>query len=153
MRDSTLIARKLADMPLVVSASPEYLDRNGRPKDPRALATHTCLVDDNQSVLTAWRFWKKEVEHVAKLNVTTRANAPAAIARMAIGGLGIARSPRYVVDEALKRGELEEILPGYRTDVYGVYALYPPNRHLTRRVRALIDHLAAELGETSQGSA
>lgn len=148
LRDSTLIARRLADMPLVVSAAPEYLELNGRPQNPRALSTHTCLVDGSQANLSAWRFWDHAgQEHVAKLNVTTRVNAPAAIARMAIGGLGIARSPQYAVAEALEAGKLEEILPGFRTDAYGVYALYPPNRHLTRRVRALIDHLASELGQ------
>lgn len=146
LRDSTLIVRKLADMPLIVSAAPEYLDRYGRPQDPRALATHTCLVDENQANLNAWRFWSKSSgqEHVARLNVTTRANAPAVLARMAIGGLGIARSPKYAIQEALEQGMLEEILPNYRTDAYGVYALYPHNRHLTRRVRALIDHLSLE---------
>ncbi len=151
LRDSSLIVRKLADMPLVVSASPQYLDRYGRPKDPRALATHTCLVDENQANLSAWRFWSDSgEEHIAKLNVTTRANAPAALARMAIGGIGIVRSPRYTVEDALNSGALEEILPSYRSDGYGVYALYPQNRHLTRRVRALIDHLAQEFSGASK---
>ncbi|MQY44418.1 LysR family transcriptional regulator [Epibacterium sp. SM1969] len=153
LRDSTLIARRLADMSLVVSAAPEYLEHHGRPQNPRALSTHTCLVDGNQSNLSAWRFWDDTgQEHVAKLNVTTRANAPAAIARMAMGGLGIARSPHYAVADALKSGQLEEVLPSFRTDTYGVYALYPPNRHLTRRVRALIDHLASEQGRAAMGA-
>lgn len=152
LRDSTMIMRKLADMPLIVCASPEYLERHGRPREPQALATHTCLVDENQANLNAWRFWSDNGdEHVAKLNVTTRANAPAVLARMAIGGLGIARSPRYTIEAALNSGALEEILPGYKTDTYGVFALYPHNRHLTRRVRALIDHLAGEFGTKNTG--
>ncbi|MCI5097756.1 MAG: LysR family transcriptional regulator [Rhodobacteraceae bacterium] len=147
LRDSTLIARKLSDMPLIVCASPDYLNQHGRPQDPRALSTHNCLVDGNQAELFVWRFWRNGQEHVARLNGAVRANSPAAVAQMAIGGLGIARSPKYVVEAALEDGRLERVLPGYETDVFGLYALYPPNRHLTRRVRALIDHLATEFGK------
>ncbi|WP_422376951.1 LysR substrate-binding domain-containing protein [Roseibium sp.] len=144
LRDSALIARKLADMPLVLSASPDYLNRNGRPRSPEALATHTCLVNSNQMEPNIWRFYRSGKEHVIRMQGAVTSNSPAALARMAIGGLGIAMSPFYPVETALRDGQLERVLPDYATDTYGVYALYPPNRHLTRRLRALIDHLAAE---------
>lgn len=145
LRDSTLIARKLSDMPLIVCASPDYLDTHGRPQDPRALSTHACLVDNNQVELNVWRFHADGHEHVIRLNGAVQANSPGALTQMAIGGLGIARCPLYAAEAALEDGSLERVLPDYTTDVFGVYALYPPNRHLTRRVRALIDHLAQEL--------
>ena len=147
LRDSTLIVKKLADMPLVVCAAPSYLDRNGRPKNPNALTTHNCLSDDNQSDATIWRFNSSREALSVKVDGLLRANSPAAIAQMAIGGLGIARSPLYTVETALKDGRLEQLLPDFTTDDFGLYALYPPNRHLTARVRALIDHLAAQLGQ------
>ena len=75
------------------------------------------------------------------------ANAPAATANMALGGLGIARCPRYVVANALSEKKLEHLFPDYETYGFGLYALYPPNRHLTARVRALIDHLGRVLSE------
>lgn len=146
LRDSSLIARKLADMPLVLCAAPDYLRRHGRPRAPEALATHTCLVDSNQMERNVWRLRFGEKEHVVRLNGAVQSNSPGALAQMAVGGLGIARSPLYAVEAALADGRLERILPDYDTDAFGVYALYPPNRHLTRRLRALIDHLAAELG-------
>jgi len=142
--DSALIARKLADMPLVLSASPDYLTRNGRPRSPEALATHTCLVNSNQQEPNVWRFHRNGKEHVVRLRGAVTSNSPGALARLAIGGLGIAMSPYYPVETALAEGRLERVLPDYATHTYGVYALYPPNRHLTRRLRALIDHLAAE---------
>lgn len=144
LRDSALIARKLADMPLVLSASPDYLNRNGRPRSPEALATHTCLVNSNQMEPNIWRFYRSGREHVVRMQGAVTSNSPASLARMAVGGLGIAMSPFYPVETALREGHLERVLPDYTTDTYGVYALYPPNRHLTRRLRALIDHLAAE---------
>lgn len=147
LRDSTLIAKKLSDMPLVVCASPSYLDRHGRPSSPKALTTHDCLIDENQSDATVWRFRSGRGDLAVKVGGALRANSPGAIAQMAVGGLGIARSPFYVVEQALDDGRLEQLLPEFTTDEFGLYALYPPNRHLTRRVRALIDHLAQELGQ------
>lgn len=144
LRDSTLIARKLVDMPLVLCAAPEYLNAHGRPKDPRALATHVCLVNNNQVDLNVWRLRAGGREHAVRHRATIKANSPGALARLAEGGLGITIAPFYTVEAALDSGRLERVLPDYETDVFGVYALYPPNRHLTRRVRALIDHLATE---------
>lgn len=146
LRDSTLIAKKLAAMLLIVSAAPAYLEKHGRPKDPKALATHDCLIDDNHSDATVWRFNAAEGEVSVKVSGTFSANAPSVIAQMAVGGLGIARSPHYVVEAALEDGRLERLLPAFTTGAFGLYALYPPNRHLTARVRALIDHLAETFG-------
>ncbi|MEP2704200.1 MAG: LysR family transcriptional regulator [Roseibium sp.] len=146
LRDSTLIAKKLSDMPLILCASPEYLNEHGRPQDPQALATHICLADSNQVEVNVWRFHAKQKEHVVRLNGAIQANSPGALSQMAMGGLGITRAPLYAIDAALEDGRLEHVLPGFQLEVFGVYALYPPNRHLTRRVRSLIDHLATVLG-------
>ncbi|GAB5468965.1 MAG: LysR family transcriptional regulator [Rhodospirillales bacterium] len=145
LRDSTLVARKLADMPLVVCAAPDYLARRGRPSDPTALATHSCLLDDYRSDAVSWRFRDASRDLAVKVSGSVRANAPAALARLALGGLGIARCPLYAVEAALKEGRLERLFPDFKIEESGLYALYPPNRHLTARVRALIDHLAREL--------
>lgn len=148
LRDSTLIAKKLSDMPLMVCASPEYLAAHGKPGDPTALVTHECLIDENQSNASVWRFRSGRREIVVNVSGTFRANAPGAIARMAIGGLGIARSPSYVAATALSDGRLVPLFPNFTTEDYGLYVLYPPNRHLTARVRALIDHLSNQFSGT-----
>lgn len=150
--DSTLVARKLADMPLIVCASPDYLDRHGRPQDPNALSTHACLVDNNQMEVNVWRFTSEGGEQAVKLRGTTQSNSPGALTQMALGGLGITRAPLYAVEGFLEKGQLERVLPAHETDRFGVYALYPQNRHLTRRVRALIDHLAGEFRPNKKGS-
>lgn len=144
LRDSTLIAKKLADMPLIVCASPDYLTERGRPGDPMALATHKCLIDENPVNATAWRFRTGPRDFVVKVAGAFHANAPAAIANMAIAGLGIARCPHYAVASYLENGSLEQLFAEYETENFGLYALYPPNRHLTARVRALIDHMAKQ---------
>lgn len=143
LRDSTLMAKKLSDMRLVLVASPDYLARNGIPKHPSALATHECLLDNNQGDYALWRFKADDQEETVRVRGNLRANSPGAIANMAVGGLGIARAPIYTVEDDLKSGKLIPLLQESHQETYGLYALYPPNRHLTARVRALIDHLAA----------
>ena len=144
LRDSTLMARKLSDMPLVVYAAPSYLETHGTPAEPATLATHSCLVDENQANATLWHFHSSGGDTAVKVSGPLRANSPLAVAQMALGGLGIARGPLYTVKAALEDGRLQQILPEYSTDVFGLYALYPLNRHLTARVRALIDHLVEQ---------
>ena len=115
----------------------------------RRLPHTTVSIDDNPSDPTAWRFRTGARDFVVKVTGRFHANAPAAVANMAIGGVGVARCPRYVVAQALNDGALEQLFPDYETDGFDLYALYPPNRHLTARVRALIDHLARSYGRPS----
>lgn len=142
LRDSTLIARKLADMPMITCAAPSYLAEAGRPSDPRALATHTCIIDTNPAEPHLWRYIWDDAEVSVRVAGRFTGNAPAAAARMALAGIGIARCPLYTISEDLDTGRLVPVFPKADALGFGVYALYPPNRHLTRRVRALIDHLS-----------
>ncbi len=145
LEDSSLVARKLSDMPFIVCASPAYLARNGEPNHPSALATHDCLVDSNIRSASSWTFRKGRQSEVVRVQGTCQTNAPKALAALAIGGLGIARLPRYVVEEPLADGRLVSMFDEYEPENTGLYALYPPNRHLTARVRRLIDHMAVSL--------
>ncbi|MEM9620740.1 MAG: LysR family transcriptional regulator [Pseudomonadota bacterium] len=149
LRDSTLMARQLAAMPLIVCAAPEYLSKHGYPQHPRDLTDHECLLDDNQDIARTWQFQHATETIRVKVQGRLRANAPAALARFALAGLGIARCPQYVVSEHLAAGRLAPLLSDFRSTEFGLYALYPLNRHLTRRVRALIDHLADYFGTSA----
>lgn len=144
MRDSSLKVRQLGPMPLVVCASPAYLERIGTPSHPRALATHECILDGNMSEPTIWRFDMDGTDLAVQVNGRLRADAPAASARLAAAGVAVARCPAYTVSDALRSGELVELFAKNRVAPYVVAALFPQNRRLTTRVRALIDHLASD---------
>lgn len=144
MRDSSLKMRQLGRMPLVVCASPAYLERAGTPTHPRTLATHECILDGNMTEPSVWRFDIDGQEAAVQVNGRFRMSAPAGSARIAAAGAAIARCPAYTVADALKSGELVELFAEYRVTPYVVAALFPQNRHLTTRVRRLIDHLAAD---------
>ena len=140
LRDSTLVARRLADMPQVICAAPEYLATRATPRAPEDLTDHACLVTGQGD--GTWRFRDPGGREMAvRVAGPFHANAPGAVARMAVAGLGIANVPFYPVEADLAAGRLVRLLPGWQAGDSAVHALYPPNRHLTARVRALIDHL------------
>ncbi|WP_386176687.1 LysR substrate-binding domain-containing protein [Sulfitobacter sp. R86518] len=151
MRDSSLKIRQLGRMPMVVCAAPAYLERVGTPAHPRSLADHECILDSNMTEPTAWRFRINGKEEAMQVNGRFRMSAPAGSASIAAAGAAIARCPVYTVADALKLGELVELFTEYRVLPYVVAALFPQNRHLTTRVRTLIDHLASDPTLCSDG--
>ncbi len=142
LQDSALIARKLKDMRRIICASPEYLDRFGEPDHPDALATHNCLIPTWTADPFNWRFRIDGKDSTVRVSGSFHANSPRAIAEMAHGGMGLGQCPHYVIKPFIETGQLRPLLTAFEAPQYGVYAVYPPNRHLTARVRALIDHLA-----------
>ena len=141
LEDSTLMARKLLAMRVVVCAAPDYLDRHGTPAHPRALATHNCLIQKTSVDPLNWRFRIDGEDVTVRVSGSFQADAPRAVAEMAAGGLGIGCVPHYVTVPFLADGSLKLLFEDCEATAFGLYALYPPNRHLTARVRALIDHL------------
>ena len=143
LRDSSFIARKLSDMPVVLCASRDYLEKRGMPQNPGDLEAHNCLVNRTTQEPQLWSFSKDGETSEIWVNGTVQSESPHALTRLAVDGLGLVRAPLYQVRDHLLSGELQHVLPDYETLVYGLYVLYPPNRHLPKRVRALIEHLAA----------
>ncbi|KIC38946.1 LysR family transcriptional regulator [Leisingera sp. ANG-M7] len=146
LKDSTLVARKLCSMRLVVVASPEYLAAEGEPAEPEALATHNCLLQMTSPQPDAWAFGKGASQRTVTVGGSFRANSPRAVAHMAASGLGIARCPHYTVLPFLHDGRLQVLFEQQETDPTTLFAVYPSSRHLTARIRALIDHLAGCFG-------
>lgn len=145
--DSTLIARKLRDMRIVVFSSPEYLASHGQPQHPSALATHNCVLPSASASPNQWQFNMAGSLQTVTVDGTFKANAPRAVAHMVAGGVGISRGPFYSVEPFLKSGQLELLFEEYEVEGFSLYAVYPTSRHLTARIRALIDHLVDYFGQ------
>ncbi len=144
LKDSNLVARKLMDMRIVCCAAPEYLARHGQPKQPQALSTHNCLLLAISTQTAEWEFRGPDGPYKVPVSGNFRANSPPAVASMAADGLGIARVPLYTAQPYLEDGRLQVLFEDAEAPVISMYAVYPPSRHLTARIRALIDHLAAQ---------
>ncbi len=143
LKDSSLVARKLMDMRIVCCASPDYLKKFGHPKEPTALTTHNCLVQTTGSHTDQWEFKGPAATYKVPVSGNFRANSPLAVANMTADGLGIGRVPLYTAQPFLDSGRLQLIFEKEEAKVLGLYAVYPSSRHLTARIRAVIDHLSS----------
>lgn len=152
LQDSSLIARRLMTMRLVVFASPDYLATHGEPEHPDELSAHDCLSRGHSGDPDHWQFRLDGRTVPIRVSGSFHANSPKAIAHMAAGGLGIGRAPFYVVESLLATGALRLLFEDKETSGLALQAVYPPSRHLTARIRALIDHLVAWHGERDKSA-
>jgi DNA-binding transcriptional LysR family regulator len=144
LADSTLIARRLFEARTVVCASPDYLERNGSPATPQDLVDHDCLVYSNLPDPTRWVCTDSEGnKHTTDVHAAMAASSGDFLCAASVEGLGIAMQPTFIAGEAISQGDLVPILTEYTWPVTPAYAVYPPTRHLSYRVREFIDFLAA----------
>ena len=144
--DSSLIARRLAPVPSALCASPDYLARRGTPARAADLAGHEALVYSNLANPDTWNFVGPEGQPGSvKVPVRLRANNGEFLTRAAIAGQGVILHPTFYLDEAIRAGQLVPLLTDHAWPQVNAYAVYPPTRHLSRRVRALVDFLAERL--------
>lgn len=149
--DSSLIARKLAPVRLVLIATPDYLRRNGVPASPEELVEHRCLVDGNFKFQHRWPFRVDgELVH-AEVSGPVRANDMNTLLTLALEGLGIAMLPRPIALPYLLAGTLSEVLPQAVDVSWCVYAITPQRRLLPQRARAFIGHLKRFLPNALSG--
>ncbi len=147
--DSSLVARKLADLDMVMCASPAYLQQQGTPVHPDGLIEHTCLIDSNLRSRDRWPVLIDNQVHYIKVAGKLVVNSAAAMRVMALDGHGVGLFPGFVVGEDIATGRLVPVLSEYCYTRMGVYALYSHRRHLSAKVRLLIDHLTAHFATQS----
>ena len=144
LADSTLIARRLFEARTVLCASRSYLERRGTPREPEDLVDHHCLIYGNLPEPTRWVCTDQEGKrHSVDVHVAMSASSGDFLCASATEGLGIALQPTFIAGDAISRGELVPLLTDYAWPVTPAYAVYPPTRHLSYRVREFIDFLAA----------
>ncbi|NYZ15044.1 LysR family transcriptional regulator [Azospirillum sp. RWY-5-1] len=146
LRDSTLIARRLAPANRVVCASPGYLARNGSPVTPEDLMRHNCLLYTNVPAAEQWSFQVDGETRTVRVSGNLRTSNGDLLRAAAIAGVGITVLPTFLIGDALQSGAVRCLLPEYYGGGSTVYAVYPQNRHLSPKVRAFVDFLAGRFG-------
>lgn len=144
LKDSSLIARRVATIRHVCCASPAYLDRHGRPQVPADLKDHAGIAYSNVDPKTYWMFKDDEsVEARGRLVL----NNGDAIRDAAIQGAGIAMLPTFIVSQSILKGELEMVLTDYRREPIGMHVVHPSSRNVSAKVRLFIDFLVSRFGD------
>lgn len=141
MADSSLITRKLSTTRVVLCASPKYLKRAGRPRHPSELAGHAVLAYSYWSGGDDWQFEGPEGAVSVKIHPTIRTNSGDTCRAGALQHQGIVLQPTFLIGDDLASGALVELMPEYRLPELGIYAVYPSRKHVSPKVRLLIDFL------------
>jgi DNA-binding transcriptional LysR family regulator len=139
----THVARKLAICRNIVCASPDYLRRFGAPATPAELQQHQCIGYSYAATADQWQLLDAAgAAHAVKVRCVMHTNNGDTARAAALGGMGIICQPTFLVGADVRAGRLLTVLPDYRIADIDVLAVYPSRRHLSAKVRVLIDFLA-----------
>lgn len=140
LKDSSLIARRIAPRKLLICGSPAYFERYGHPPTPAALRQHNCLV----GTLSTWRLRDQSQHLDMRVEGNWHSNNGRALVHAATAGLGLVQLPSYYLDTLINQGQLIKTLESFYPTDTGTWAVYPSNRHLSQKVRLFINFLVAE---------
>ncbi|MBY4677110.1 LysR family transcriptional regulator [Marinobacterium arenosum] len=143
LTDSTLVARKLAELDMGLYASPAYLASHGVPKTPDDLAEHNCMTVHRTA--NTWQFETWRDGEPVPVQGRLHANSINFLREILLQDMGIARMPRQYCAEMVEQGLLQPVLEAYHLPPIEIHALYPSRRHLNPRVRLFIDHMLESL--------
>lgn len=144
--DPGLVARPLAQSPLVLVGSPAYFKRWGLPKAPAELKDHMCLGYSLARMPNEWRFRAPKGRWIsARIVCPIYCNNDFVLKQAAMDGVGLAFFPRFFVARELEDGRLAQALSGYGTPELSINLVYVSRRNLLPKVRAFVDFLAGRL--------
>lgn len=145
LSDQSLIARRIAEMSVVTCAAPLYLEKFGEPREPRDL-------EEGHHVVSYFRppnarqipfvFCRGDERIEVSGHCAVSVDEGMTYLAAARAGLGVVQVPTFMVREAIGKGELRPVLSDWHRDPMPLYVVYPPNRHLSNKLRVFVDWAA-----------
>lgn len=145
LADSSLLAKPLRKSRNIVCASPAYLAGAPRIECPEDLAQHNCLAFTFHDRPRIWELGGQQV----RVGGNFAADSSLAIRQSVLRGCGVGFLPSFLVHEDIEQGLLIPLLTRFPPKPYTVFALFPPGRKRSTKVRLLLEHLDQHLGEKS----
>ncbi|MFN3303176.1 MAG: LysR substrate-binding domain-containing protein [Roseateles sp.] len=149
--DGEFVARRLARSEVVMVASPDYLDRRGRPQHPAELKSHDALLPPTPTLQRGLTLQRGDAADVVTLPITP-SRSTLSTTHMdtnyaaALHGLGIAGLPSFLVADALMEQALERVMPQWRLWSFTIWAAMPTRKYVPARTRAFLDFLLEVFG-------
>lgn len=145
LNDSSMMARKLVACPYYLCCSPEYLQKHEVPHTPEDLARHNVLAYTRNKGAHEWRYRAPDgKEGVVPLKSNFKCDSAEMMVEASRQGIGILIAPMFFVKSELDRGTLVPVLTDYTTwPERNLYAVFPPNRFVSTRLRLFVDHIHA----------
>lgn len=147
LKDSTLIAHKLAPMVTRVCAAPKYLEKHGRPPRPEDLINHRCLLLAMPDFTrNSWKFTdRKNRRREVEVSEFLRTSNAMALKQCALAGMGVTLQARWMIGRELRAGTLIDVFPDYEVtaavDDAAAWLLYPSRSYMPQKVRVFVDFL------------
>ena len=147
LSDQSLVARRVGNLEFITVASPDYLQRKGTPTHPLEIEEkHASVIyfspQTGRHYPLEFRKGEESIDITGPYQVSV--NESNAYVTAIVAGLGVGQITGYQAERHLKSGALVQLLPEWTQPLLPVYVVYPPNRHLSAKVRAFVDW-AAEL--------
>lgn len=149
LADSSLLARKICEMRVMLVGAPNYFKAFGKPEHPRDLAQHRCFTYSNVETPEVWRFnHATEGEQAVNVAGPMRVNNSESLGASLRAGLGVALQPEFICWEDLRTGALETAMCEWSPPIPSLHIVSPPGRLRPMRVRVMADFLAERLAQT-----
>lgn len=143
---TSLITREIANVEVLLCASPGYIKKYGEPQHPRELVNHRCLHYGYNHAGSYWQLTDVDGEMSVPISCAMWSNNGEVLRDAAIEGAGISLIPAFMLDREIADGELVEVLPRFRPRDGVVCAIYPRHRHLSSKVQLFVQFIVERLG-------
>ncbi len=151
LTDQSLIARRIGELHMVTCAAPSYLAHHGEPTHPSELETQHRVVSyfsAGSGRAFPFTFSLENERHEVRGQSFIAVNDGNAYVSAALAGLGIVQAPVFMVDAHVASGALKPVLAEWNADVIPLHVVYPPNRHLSNRLRVFVDWVAGVIARS-----
>jgi LysR family transcriptional regulator for bpeEF and oprC len=147
LSDSSLIARKIAQTPVITVATPAYLSEHGEPAAPADLVRHECVIYAPQGAPRVWGFEGRLGPLAYQPKGAFRTNDAEQIRAAVLADLGLAHTPGWLFAAEIASGAVRPVLADYEPAPLSISAVRPGGRFLASKVRVFIDFLAEVFAE------
>lgn len=139
--DSSLVIRRLTDTRRILAASPDYLERNGHPEHPQALAEHQLLLYTYATDPYELTFQREHETLTVPVTPAFESNDGYLLRTIALQGMGILAQPTYVIHDDIAAGRLIPVLTDWDLPRLEINLVYPSRQHLPAKTRVFIDFI------------
>jgi DNA-binding transcriptional LysR family regulator len=141
LREEGLIARQIGQTQRVICAAPSYLEKAGSPQTPAELRDHNCVVYAGLEIHDRWQIEGPAGIEEVDVRGNLRCNSGEGVLGAALGGVGVINAPLWMVGPDIAARRLKLLLSGFRPLPLQIWAVWPPSRRLSPRVKAVVDYL------------
>lgn len=140
--DANLYGFKICDVPRILCATPDYLNKQGTPTHPHDLAGHNGLFYQLQDIpYDLWTFRRDGEEYRVKMRGNRASNDGDLVRRWCIAGHGMAVKSCLDISDDLLSGRVINVMPDYTPTVSELWLICPTRQSITPAMRLLRDHL------------